>query len=455
VSHIAEVDLAMYALRPDALAAGRRAEIAAHLAECAACQGTHDFFAVSEEVLDAELREETTWEPLTGSATQRVLMEYGALVAKEDQEAEELLQPYLDNPISAAWQMLVRRRRFRTGGVVRGLIRAAHDVCESDPLAALTFAENAIVIAEGVDLDGYPSSAIDQLRGTAWKELAVAQMLLGRFPEALAALDRAERHHRRYRPNGLGLSLVALIRGGVLYEQGHLDDAMSWAERAEHGFAHVGEDRRRMDALFLRGAILFEAGRATEALPLFGQAIDYGEEVQNVRIVARGSYATADCQLALGNLNEASVHYHRARVIFREVGPKPDLVATEWGIARIFLRVGNYDEAIRRLRDVSTEFERRQMVTDAALVGLDIVEALLALNKPRRIVALAQHLYSVFTNVGMLTGALTAIAYLKEAALRGELTVDNLAKVRSFIRRAARQPNLEFVRPARPVEDSV
>jgi hypothetical protein len=95
------------------------------------------------------------------------------------------------------------------------------------------------------------------------------------------------------------------------------------------------------------------------------------------------------------------------------------------------------------------------MVTDAALVGLDIVEALQALNKPQRIVALAQHLFSVFTNAGMLTGALSAIAYLKEAAASGALTKDDLAKIRSFLRRAERQPNLEFVRPPRLPEDSV
>jgi len=455
VSHIGEVDLATYALTPGALSPAGRAEIAAHLAECAACQATHDFFAVSEDVLDAELRDEMTWEPLIGSETHRVLMECGAHVAREDREAEELLKPYLENPISAAWQMLVTRRRFRTGGVVRRLIRAAHGICDSDPLAALTFAENAIAIAEVLDPDRYSPAAADQLRGTAWKELAFAQMRLGRFPQALASLDRAERYHRRYRPNGANLSIVALLRGGVLYEQGHLDEAMAWAERAEHGFAHAGENRRRMDALFLRGAILFEAGRAAEAVLLFRQTIEYGEEAQNVRIIGRGSYATADCQLALENFNEASAHYHRALVIFREVGPEPDRLTTEWGIARLVLRVGKYDEAIARLRDVSARFERLQMVTDAALVGLDIVEALLALNKPRRIVAIARHLSSVFTDAGMLTGALAAIAYLKEAAVSGELSIEDLGKIRSFLRRAERQPNLEFVRPARPPADSV
>lgn len=455
MSHIAEADLAMMALTPEALAPGRRAEIAAHLAECAACQQTHDFFAVSEAVLDAELHDPATWEPAIGSETQRALLEYSALVAKEDEEAAELLKPYLENPITAAWQMLATKRRFRTGGVVRALIREAHAIVESRPLSALTFAENAIAIAQGLDDERYPRSAADQLLATAWKERANAQMLLGRFPEALVSLDSAERCHRRYTPNGLGLASVALVRAGVFYEQGLLSDAMALSERAELGFAHAGDDKRRMDAVFLRGAILFESGRAVDAIPLFRQTIEYGEEIDGLRWVARGSYATGDCQLALGHLAEASACYHRALVIFREIGPEPDRLATEWGIARIILRGGKYADAIVRLRDVSTAFEQLQMVTDAALVGLDIVEALLALKKPRRIAAFAQHLFSVFTKAGMLTGALSAIAYLKEAAGTGELTTARLDEVRSFLRRAERQPSLQFIRPRSVSEDSV
>jgi hypothetical protein len=87
------------------------------------------------------------------------------------------------------------------------------------------------------------------------------------------------------------------------------------------------------------------------------------------------------------------------------------------------------------------------MVTDAALVGLDIADALLALGKTGQIVELATRLFSVFTNAGMLTGALTAIAYLKEAATAGTLTPDGVQAVRSFVRRAERQPALLFVPP--------
>ncbi|HEX6097326.1 MAG TPA: hypothetical protein VF432_13435 [Thermoanaerobaculia bacterium] len=455
MSHIPETELAVIALMPGSLSAERRAGIAAHLAECAACRRTHAAFDLSEEALEAELRDPMTWEPIVGSETHSSLTEYHALIEQEDRDAADLLKPYLANPINAAWEGLVTKPDFRTAGVVRALIDAAHATCESKPLVALVFAENAVAIAEVLDDERYLGSAADQLRGTACKEQANAEMLLGRLPAAHLSLDSADRYYRRCVPNTRGLAIVALVRAGVFYQQERLQDAMPLAEQAEVGFAHAVDDKRRMDAVFLRGAILFEAGRAAEAVPLFRQVIDYGEETRNVRLIARGSYAIGDCQLALGNLAEATVYYHRALVIFREAGPERDRLATEWGIARVVLRGGKYADAIIRLRALSTAFEQRGMVTDAALVGLDIIEAFLVLGKPRSIVALAQHLFTVFTNAGMLTGALSALAYLKEAATTAELTLAGLEEVRSFLRRAERQPYLQFVRPRPRPEDSV
>ncbi len=102
------------------------------------------------------------------------------------------------------------------------------------------------------------------------------------------------------------------------------------------------------------------------------------------------------------------------------------------------------------LRAVAAEFEKRRMPTYAACVGLDIADGLLALNRLNEIVALAQHLFSVFAKAGLLTGALSAIAYLKEAAASKRLTRQDVEAIRKFLRRAEHQPTLQFVPPPNP-----
>jgi tetratricopeptide (TPR) repeat protein len=455
VSHIPEGELALYAVQPEAVAERRRGEIEGHLATCAECQEAHDFFAIRHDDSGEEpgadfadeLRDPDAWELAVGSETHDALRAYGARVGREDRDAEVVLEPFLQNPITAAWTTLVSKRRFLTGGVVRKLNAAAHTICESKPRIALTFADAAIAVAEALPDDIYPARAVYRLRGTAWKERANAQMLLGQFPQAHEALDRAERAYAQTPHNALGLSILALVRAGVFYEQERLDEAMAMSERAERGFAHAGDQKRQMDAAFLRGSILFDRGNANGALALFRSIIAHGENTHSAQWIALASYAAANCEIERRNLGEASLQFHRALVIFREIGPERELLHTEWGIARVVFHSGKLDEAILRLTEVANEFEKRGMVTNAALVGLDIAEGLLALGRPKEIVFVAQHLFTVFTSAGMLTGALSAIAYLKEAAAAKHLTTEDVKAIRAFLRRAERQPSLQFVPP--------
>lgn len=444
MDHVPEGELALYAMNPLLIAEPRRREIEAHIGSCAECQATHDFFVVGDE----DLADADTWEPISGSSTYIALMAYGARVAAEDAEADRLLADYIAAPASAAWHVLTTRRAFRTGGVVRRLNAHAHATVEEDALVALTFADAAISIAEALPDDVYPARAVNQLRATAWKERANALMYLGRFPAAHDAIDRAERFFKGAVNSGLGLSMVALVRAGVFYEQQQYAPAMEWAERAERGFAHVGDEKRRMDAVFLRASITMEAGDPATARGLYTQMIDYGEATKAPRLIARGSYGAANAEADLGRVGEAATLFHRALVLFREVGPTPERIATDWGIARIVMREGRFQDAINRLLRVQEEYLAHDIVTDAALVGIDLAECLLALNRPQRIVTLARHLFQVFVEAGMLTGALSAIAYLQEAAAAEQLTPRGLRELRTFLKRAARQPSLAFVRPS-------
>jgi len=87
------------------------------------------------------------------------------------------------------------------------------------------------------------------------------------------------------------------------------------------------------------------------------------------------------------------------------------------------------------------------MLTDAAVASLDIADSCLRLGEMRQIGRLASRLFRVFSDAGMLTGALTAIAYMKEASAAGTLTPRDLRFVRQFLRRSDRQPDLLFVAP--------
>ena len=449
--HLSDAELASYATNPESIAAERRQAIERETALCAVCRTSLDFFSIvsPEELADAELWEER--EPVWRSEDDP-MRAYIERIAVEDREADELLaeRKLLSSPAKTAFTNVQRDKRLLTGGVVRRLTAHAHKVHGDEPLAAVTFTDAAVLIAESLPDDTYPWNAVFELRGAAWKERANALRVAGEFPSALEALTHAERAYRKLQSPGFGLSSVALIRAGVFLEQDRLDEAASWAEKAEAGFAHLGQEERRMRAVFLRGSIQYEAGDVAAAVQLFERVQEYGEAVSSPRWAARAAYAIGNCEVDRRNLSEASMQFHRALVIFREIGPEIERLSTEWGLCRVVLHGGDQSEAIRRLRTVAMEFEKRSMITDAALVRLDIVEALLALAETDQIAETAARLFRLFRDAGMMTGALTAMAYMKEAAAAGKLTAAGVDAVRTYLRRSSRQPELLFQPPPDP-----
>lgn len=441
MDHPADTDLILFAFDP--AACSRKGEIENHLAGCPQCsESVHSMRVTEDDLGDPEV-----WERTSGSESLRSLQSLAERIATEDAEADALLKNLLAAPAAAAWTKIDTRKKFLTGGVVRRLTAEAQRVCEAEPLDALTFADAAIAVAEALPNDAYPAKGVYELRGTAWKWRANALRLLGRFEYALDALERADRAYRHLRSSALSLSSVAYVRATVLFEQQQLDAAAVSAESAERGFAHLGDDHRRMAALYLRGDIRYEQHDFQTAIALFQQVLKFGESLADPVWIARASYALGNCYVDTGELGDASTHFHRAMLLFDEVGEAVHLIRTRWGIARVLIAMGRYDEAHHRLRDVASELEAGGLVTDAALASVDAADALLALGQLRAIAELATHLFGVFMDAGMLTSALTALAYIKEAAAAGTLSAVDLETVRNFLRRAERQPSLLFAPP--------
>lgn len=202
-----------------------------------------------------------------------------------------------------------------------------------------------------------------------------------------------------------------------------------------------------MKALHLRGSIKYEALQLDDAVAIFQRVIEFGQDMDDPSWVARGSYARANCEVDRGNLADASMLFHTALVIFREIGPAHDRICTEWGLARVVLHGGKPSDALHRLRNVTAAFEELGMVANVAFVGLDMADALLMLNRPEQVSKVAAHSFRSLKNAGILTSALTALAYLKEAAASGQLSPNVIQGVRTFLRRAERNPELIFAPP--------
>ena len=436
--HTPEPELALFASDPDAIAPDRTLEIHAHLARCTDCADTYDTFVATFAGEDDE----------TFLASERSMasMEYGARVARENADADELLKEYFDKPERAAYRNLASQRKFVHGGVVRLLAKKAFDVCAKEPLHALIFADAAIAVAEALPKDAYPPNALHDLRGRAWKERANALNRLGQPAAALDALDHAKHEYDQVTSNALGLGNVALVRAVAYYYLQRLPDADREVQIAEALYERLGDAERRTKAMFLRANIKYESRELEGAATLFRGVIAHGETEQNQEWVASGSYALANCVLETGDIQSAAVLFSIAARIYRHTGQQY-LVHAEWGMARVLLARGLYPESLRGLTAVHAEFTKRGMVLDAALAALDAMDAMVALRMFKQVRDLARAVFKTFTDAGMLTSALTALAYIQTAAAEQRLTREAVREVRAFVKRVERQPDLLFVPP--------
>ncbi|MFP5247600.1 MAG: hypothetical protein ACLGH0_12990, partial [Thermoanaerobaculia bacterium] len=115
------------------------------------------------------------------------------------------------------------------------------------------------------------------------------------------------------------------------------------------------------------------------------------------------------------------------------------------------IATGDIDDGLTRLREARREFEALGLRSDAALVTLDLAEALLATGQPgaaREAAELSASLVDLFTSVGMTGHALTALAFLREAFAGGNATPALVRHVREYLETYPDQTGNPFFPPS-------
>lgn len=440
MSHPTEDELDRYAFDPEAAA---NAEIETHVAGCPQCSATLAFI----RSIDAGLVDAEAWEMAESdtSPPRDATRDLAGRLAAEDSAAEELLAELLTNPARVALANFATRRKFLTAGVARRLLRAASEACDREPLEALTFADAAIEVAEA--LTGYPPGAMYELRAHAWKERANALAALGRYDASLDALDHAERAFRNAPGAAAGQAIVQHARAIVHYYRGEFAAASELLLASAAIYESLGETDRYMRVRHWLANAMFGQGDIRGACAVYEELLAWGEAEEDLAWIARESNTVGRCAYELGDLSAAVQYFQRSMQLFRELDMAAEALRPEWGFVLVVLASGKADEALKRFCDVREKFRSRAMLSDEALVALDMMDALHALGRSAEIALLASEIIESFTDAGMLTSALAAFAYLKEAASGDDAQPQAIQHVRRFISRLEREPALIFRPP--------
>lgn len=414
-------------------------EIESHVAACERCSaelGSH------REMVDA-LESEAVWKDPMPAPRHFVVdvAEFAGRARSEDAQAAALCDQILSGP--AAWwpQRLRQAENAYTAGMVRQLLERMREYINKSPANALQVTAMAIEIANSLSVADYPCDYAVKLRAQAYRDHAYVLSFMGRYPEALEIAEKSKRLFDQVPLPEYDLARLAQVKASILRSIDRQAEAIALAREAAETFLRYGDRTRYANARVIEGAMLYEAGKYTEALEVWlavenDAALDPTNRVGMIHNVAL-------CYSELGQLDAAAERLSRCVQEHEMAGAVTERTRSRWILGQTLVKAGRYEDAIPVLRQAWREFEELELIADAGLAALELTEALLLAGQPAQVPAICRNIVAQFTRAGMTSRAITALSFLREAVALGQANPSLVRHVYDFLRELpAERPRL-------------
>lgn len=421
-----------------------------HLSACPDCSEKLDTFRMVTDVLHehdvwdrAQIRRDPVPETIAN------LRAFADRMTFEDAAADAIL-PQLLAGSREEWMPRLRvHPEWRTAGVVRRLVARMATVVMTMPPDALELTALSTEIADHLEVTPLGGDTAARLRGWAWRDRAYALFYVGRFSDALIAAERAETHLRRCVVDEYELGRVAIVKALCFRAKEDLSAAMEAAQFSAATFAQFEDLSRLASAKLTQAQLLFSRGDFETAADILQRLECQMRGSTDANTHARVLGNLGYCYWKLGRVDDALRHHDASARIHAELGTLTESVRVQWNIAVILAGSGRIDEALSRYECVKQSFEDLSMTSEAALVRLDMAELLIVRHEFSAAEEICRAAMKSFESAGMsyTARALTALAYIREAAQSRTATPHLVKHVREYIRRLPQNAELLFAPP--------
>jgi len=326
-----------------------------------------------------------------------------------------------------------------TYGFAVALVKQAVSLLDSAPAEALEAAAIAVDVAERLRVDAYPADLVINARADAWREYAYTLFYVGRLNEAADAVDVAEKLLRQSVVSEIELARTALIRASVLRARDRVAEAIPLAEQASVVFRRFGDRHRYVKARVIEGNLRYQSGAIADALAIWLE-LETEPSLQNTDTLGLLFHNVGHAYRDQGDFANARVYLDRAIESYGAHEMNVEKVRTRWVIGQMLILQGDVSAGLPILRVTWREFEKLGMELEAGLVGLEMAEALLIAGHTDEVVRICRTILDRFVREGMMSRAITALAYLREAIAAEKLTPGIVRDVREFLRALPRNP---------------
>lgn len=421
-----------------------------HLPSCTVCREKLDSFSM----IAGALHDHAVWdtravnlEPVPATITN--LRAFADRMTTEDTAATAILAELLAGPREEWMPRLHAHPEWRTAGVVRGLIAATNRAIDTMPPDAVELTTLATEIADHLDVTTHPSDTVHRLRGAAWRERGYALFYTGQARQALVAVERSETAFSRCVVDEFDRARVGIVKALTLRLLERFDEAAAAAGESAALFVDFDDLGRVASTRLAQVHLLFSKGEYASAEPILAELDRQLADSSHVETHARVLINVGYCAGYLGNVDAALKAYELAGALFDALDIPTESLRARWNATLMLAEAGRLKDACSRLEGLGHDMEQQGMFSEATLNDLRIAELLLDQGRLDDVARLCRAAMQRFERAGLgyTARALTALAYIREAARDGVATPLLVRSVREYIRELPSQPNVLFAPP--------
>lgn len=421
-----------------------------HLPSCPVCAEKLESF----QMIAAALEESDVWdsrvldvEPVR--STIATLRAFADRMSFEDTQAEAILCDLLAG-VREEWMPRLRQHpEWRTAGVVRTLVEETTKVLMTVPPDALEMTALSTEIADHLDPTTFASDTVARLRGAAWRDRAYVLFYVGRYAESVQATERAELNLDACVVDEYDRARVSIVKALALRSMEETVRATRHSRFSTETFTRFGDLTRLAAAQITETHVLFSSGKFKEALAILEPLELRLRETDDVSTHARALASLSYSYWQLGRIEEAVRHNETAAAMCEAIGQDTECTRLRWNTAAILAGAGRVEDAFLRFEMLQKEFDELEMIVPAAMVRLDIAELLLVREEFSGVEAICRAAMRSFEQAGISYSprAMTALAYIQEAARHRTVTPVLIRHVREYLRELPRDGERLFAPP--------
>lgn len=342
-----------------------------------------------------------------------------------------------DSPVPVHW---------RKAGFVDELTKVAASLLETDLDRAQLMAQYAVVVATSIPEAAYPLPIVAAKEAEAWKELANAHRFRAEFDAAMRALDSGDRVLSAHAALDWERAVMRYARAALYADMQRLEEAADLAAGSAVTFAQYRDHQRTGHCLVLKGVVEQRRGRVAEACESYERAIASLKKTDDLLSLAIAYSNVGLARATLRDIAAAMAAQYEALAIVRELASTVETARITAVLGRILLDAGRLRQAEEVLAKARSSFITLRMPEEAGIVGLELVEAFIALDQPYEALRMVEEVLAEFRRAGLNDRAMTALAYLRDLVTT-QRSGAVLRHVRAYLEDLRRNPLRVFVPP--------